>query len=500
MEDNDSKKTKRILKWAIEKTGEIDKKDSSATKHNYTDQENVEDAKVLIEISKNEMGATIFVVPPRGGRMLTYKEIIQELAVRKIVYGIDENKIKDVLSKGLFNITVQIASGLSSINGENGRVEYYFETNRDLKPRVLEDGKADFYNLNLVTNVKKGELLAKIIPPTKGIAGKTVTGKTIPTKNGKEARIHAGKNVTISEDGYNMFSGIDGQPIIHEGKLSVLPVLEIKGDVGPATGNINFIGSVIVMGNVKSGFIVKADGDVEVNGIVEASEIQSEGSIIIKRGVQGQGKGMLKARQDFTARYVENTTIEAGENITIADAAMHSYLFAGNKIVIQGRKGLIVGGNIKAGEELVAKIIGSPMSTYTEIEVGVNPELKRNFQDILNKLQQTEKDLAKIHQAMEVLARLKEKGLLTPDKQVLYEKLLHTKESIEEQKLDIEKEREKYDSILSHSNRAKVSASNVTYSGVNIIIGNASLKVRDQIKHATFYNYEGQIRFGPYEG
>ncbi|HHV19740.1 MAG TPA: DUF342 domain-containing protein, partial [Thermoanaerobacterales bacterium] len=61
-------------------------------------------------------------------------------------------------------------------------------------------------------------------------------------------------------------------------------------------------------------------------------------------------------------------------------------------------------------------------------------------------------------------------------------------------------EKEKLDLMISHSSRASISASNVCYSGVNIIIGNASLKVRDKIKHVTFYNYEGQIKFGPYEG
>ena len=56
----------------------------------------------------------------------------------------------------------------------------------------------------------------------------------------------------------------------------MLPVLEISGDVGPATGNINFVGSM-VKGNVKSGFVITADGDVEVYGIVEAAKVEAGG-------------------------------------------------------------------------------------------------------------------------------------------------------------------------------------------------------------------------------
>ena len=153
----------------------------------------------------------------------------------------------------------------------------------------------------------------------------------------------------------------------------------------------------------------------------------------------------------------------------------------------------------KAGEGLSAKTIGSPMSTYTEIEVGINPNLKKEYQELNIKLQQIDNDLKKIHQAIQVLSRLKDRGSLTDDKKDLYVKLLKTKETLLQQQTNLNSKKEKYDLMFSFSTRSKVSAFNVVYSGVNIIIGNASLKLRDQIKHATFYYYEGQIRFGPYE-
>ncbi|NLZ53686.1 MAG: DUF342 domain-containing protein [Thermoanaerobacteraceae bacterium] len=460
----------------------------------------IEDAKLEIEISKNEMIATIWLTPPKGGKMITFETVMEEFAAKGIEYGINENKIKEILNNGIFNTPVDVAFGLPPTDGKDGKIQFYFDTNRDLKPKLLEDGTVDYHNLGLVINVKKGELLAEIIPPTKGIPGMTVTGKPVKAKDGKEPRIHAGKNVVISEDGYKAFADIDGQPILYNNKLSVLPVLEIKGDVGPATGNIDFLGSVIVLGNVKSGFAIKASQDLEVYGIVEAAQIEVEGNIIIKRGIQGQGKGILKAGRDFTARYIENATVKAGNNIIISEASMHSQLFAGKDIRLEGKKGLIVGGNAKAGEKLIAKTIGSPMSTYTEIEVGINPTLKMDYQNICNKLAELETDLHKIHQALGVLQRLKEKKLLTHEKQILLDKLMLTKDSLNSQQLELKSEKQRLDLVMSHSGRAKISASNICYSGVNIIIGNASLKVRDKISHVTFYNYEGQIKFGPYEG
>ena len=123
-----------------------------------------------------------------------------------------------------------------------------------------------------------------------------------------------------------------------------------------------------------------------------------------------------------------------------------------------------------------------------------------DYQKIINKLEYLERDLNKTMQAIEVLGRLKRKGLLAPDKQILYEKLLYTDKTLRKQQLELINKKDKLDLMILHSNRAKVSASNVVYPGVNIIIGNASFKTRDLIKHATFYNYEGQVKFGPFEG
>ena len=40
---------------------------------------------------------------------------------------------------------------------------------------------------------------------------------------------------------------------------------------------------------------------------------------------------------------------------------MHSQLYAGKKIIIEGKKGLLAGGSSRAGEELKARVIGSPL-------------------------------------------------------------------------------------------------------------------------------------------
>lgn len=493
------KKVERILEWASDFTNS--QKDAETNDNNAKPkEEDFENVVIEVEISKDEMSAYVEITPNKDGKKLSLDYVINELTAKNVSYGIDKNKIKEVVDKSIYYTPIEVAKGTAPVNGENGLVKYHFVAKKDLKPRVSQDGRADFHNLDLIINVKKGQLLAEIIPRTKGVPGTTVTNKMLPAKDGREAHVVKGKNVVVSEDKLKIYSNIDGQPVLSSNKISVLPVLEIKVDVGPATGNIVFLGSVIVKGNVKSGFKIEAEGDVEVEGTVEDAQIVAKGNIVLKRGMQGRGIGIVKAGQDVVARYIENTNVYAAQNIIISEAVMHSNLSAGKKIELNGRKGLLVGGTAKAGEELIAKVIGSPMSTYTEINVGINPEHRKDYQGAIKELRQIDENLKKIKQALNILKGLENRNLLSPDKKALMVKLENSQASLLKQQTGLMNEKEKNDFKMEHLCRAKVSASDVIYAGVNILIGNASLKLRDKVNHSTFYNYEGQIRFGSYEG
>lgn len=491
-----------IIKWANTNRKQPDSNFNTKDR-SVDDIANNKDTKLDIEISKDEMEAFIFIAPPMKEDIkdfITFEYIKDKLEESGVKYGVDYNKVKEILDKEIYFTKVKIAEGKEAIDGKDGEIKYNFNLQKTLKPRLSKDGKADFYNLDLVTNIKKDQIIAEIIPPTNGKPGKTVTGKVLPVKNGKKPKLNLGKNVTASEDKMKVFSNIDGQPVLSGSKLSVIPILEIKGDVGTSTGNINFLGTVIVNGSVKSGFKVEAEGDVEVRGVVESATITAKDSIILRRGIQGREKGYLKAGLDIIARYMENTTAEAGRNIHVSEAIMHSNVLAMRKIILDGKRGLLVGGSAKAGEEIIAKTIGSPMCTYTELEVGVNSRKKKNLQEVITEIEKLKKSLEKTTQAIQFFSQLKDKNLLTSEKKQLLEKLKSTEKIIETKLHDLKIKKVKIEDALSFSGNGKISAYDITYAGVNLVIGNSSLKLRNKVEHVTFYNYMGQIKFGPFEG
>src|SRR5690606_680953 len=138
----------------------------------------------------------------------------------------------------------------------------------------------------------KGQLIAERIPAKEGTEGRAVTGEVLFSKKGKEARFRLGKNVIVNEDQSAMYAAIDGLITKTEReKINVFPIYEINGDVDYKVGNIDFIGTVVVRGNVLSGFRIRAAGDIRVVGGVEGAELYADGSVEISAGILGFHKG-----------------------------------------------------------------------------------------------------------------------------------------------------------------------------------------------------------------
>src|SRR5699024_2292633 len=185
----------------------------------------------------------------------------------------NNDKIKKQLKHRKYNTQIQMSMGKEPEDGADGEVVYHISLDKSGKPLIKEDGDVDYFHLDLVENVKKGQALATIIPPTEGISGMTVTGKEIQATPGKNIRVGRGKNIDLSDDGLQLFAAIDGRVELIANKIHVYNTLEINGDVDTSTGNIDFVGNVTINGNVLTGFEVKAQGHIIVSGVVEGANL-----------------------------------------------------------------------------------------------------------------------------------------------------------------------------------------------------------------------------------
>lgn len=453
------------------------------------------DATANVMLSPDRMKGYITFNAPDNGRMLTLEEVLDTLNRNGVIFGINRSHLESIVKYPVFNEMICIAEGTPPVNGQNGKVEFYFDTKKESKPTILEDGRVDFRELNLIESVAAGQTLCTLIPPIPGTPGRTVFGTDIPALDGKPAILPKGRNVSISPDGNSLVANISGQVSYLEGKVNIFATYEVQADVDNSTGNINFVGNVSVRGNVLSGFLIEAGGNVEVWGVVEGAVIKAGGDIILRRGMQGMGKGTLISGGDIIARYIENSNVEAKNNIK-SEAIMHSNIKCGNKLELSGKKGLLVGGSCKVGKEIIAKVIGSHMATVTDIEVGVDPTVRERYKALKEEIAAMESDMKKAEQAITILKKLEMAGALTPEKQEIMAKSVRTKVYFTNRIFELKEEVTQLEAKLQQESYGKIRCFNYIYPGTKVAIGSCLMFVRENLQYCSLYRDGADIRVG----
>ncbi|PLT46173.1 FapA family protein [Paenibacillus sp. FSL W8-1187] len=455
--------------------------------------------RLSVNVAPDQMTALLQFIRCDDDFACTAAELEQFLRASGITYGIQYDLLH-AISNDPASYSLQqtpIAHGLPPKTGKDGRIAYVVEMNADQRPEESEDGKVDFKETSKILNVQKGQLIARKLPATEGEPGKTVTGIAVPGRKGKEARLKAGKNVVCNADRTLVYAAIDGLFTITGGdSINVFPVYEVNGDVDYHTGHIDFVGTVVVRGNVLTGFRVRAAGDIRVVGGVEGAELETDGSIEITGGIMGGGKGSVKAGHSVRCSFIQDGTVFAGEDVLVSQSIMHSQVRAGRNVVCGGAKGLLVGGVVQAGETVQVRTAGNTMSTATSIEVGVKPELREELKELRIAVRSKSEALDKTEKALAILDQMAAAGTIASDKLALRIKLSATKkqavQEIEEARdriLDIERS-------LEDSSTAKVEVRGTVFGGTKIVIGRYTRFIKEPTSRVQFRFIEGEINMG----
>ena len=118
------------------------------------------DACVELSVREDKMSATIFVYEPSGnGQDITRQMILDALHEKNIVYGVDSKRIDEIVEKKAYRQLFDIAEGKPPIDGKNGKIKDYFPRKRELKFAQTGNGGIDFKTMNLIHNVKKGDVV-----------------------------------------------------------------------------------------------------------------------------------------------------------------------------------------------------------------------------------------------------------------------------------------------------------------------------------------------------
>ncbi|MBJ6363404.1 DUF342 domain-containing protein [Paenibacillus sp. GCM10012307] len=460
------------------------------------------DGNAEILVSDDLLSASLYFKRADADYFVAFEQLEKWLYDNGIVYGIKRDLLRVLAASPMsYSHPVIIAEGKRSVEGKSGRVEYIYNMDEHNKMLVeTEDGKVNYKEINQLRNVKRGQLIARKIPPGPSEPGVKVNGEPIPAADGKEARFKIGKNVVIGPDEVSLYAAIDGILTKTErDKINVFPVYEVNGDVDYRTGNIDFVGTVVIRGNVLTGFRVRASGDIRIVGGIEGADVETEGSIEITGGILAGGKGVVKAGKTVKSSFIQEGNIVAGEDVIVAQSIMHSNVRAGRNVQCVGAKGLIVGGTIQAGEKISARLIGNSTSTATELAVGVKPELRQKLAELRNEVRALVVNLDKTDKALALLDQLAAAGQLSSERLEMRAKLnatrkrsLETEKQLKEELLEIEKS-------LEDTQVACVEVKNTIYGGTKIVIGRYTRFIKERSERVRFHYSEGDITVSPFQ-
>lgn len=377
-----------------------------------------------VKLSQDRLTAELIVDIENKDSAFSEEELMKILEEEKIVYGVKRDVLAQVLENpNSFEYPVTIAVGEPKVDGADSYLRNELQQNSHHDHKVF-----NFRSVIHIPSVRKGQLLASVVPPTNGTPGTDVTGRIIPAKPGRPLRVKPGNNVMLESGQF--YAICDGQVSITEKAISVNPVFEVNGDLDLRTGNIDFVGNIAIRGNVPSGYELKAGGDIVVDGLVEAANLHAEGNIIIKGGVAGALKGKVTAGGNVLANYLNQANVKAGQDIIVRSSILHSKLTAAGNV--DCRTGTVIGGTISAGRNIYVKELGNELFTKTELAVGWDPLLERAELETLQSIEAAKTNIRKLTEIEVKLAEIgKRAGTLTTEQQLMISKQRKTRQNVE---------------------------------------------------------------------
>lgn len=372
------------------------------------------DGECVVHITPNAMAAYVMVLPPVGGGMpMAPLRAARELKKLGVTDGLIAGACE---SAALENFKVFTAAiGTPPTPGIDGDIEDLFARETP-KPHQKESKAQDGDPINyrerhwLIT-VHSGQVICKLTQPVPGIAGMTVTGRSIAPQEGKMPVIPRGANTEVNQQGTELVASCDGRLVYHAGKFSVETHLIINDNVGYNIGNIAMPGDVTIRGSVEAGFIIYAKGNLTVEGVVENAYLSSKGDIRLKMGIKGDGAAVVEAVGDIDCKFAENATLRSQGSIS-AEYMVNCDISARNAIHITRGKGALIGGTVHVGRLLEARTIGNTINRSITISMGMNPEM---MQEIQNNRQRVETLRNKVLEHGKNIAFLERRSNLEPE-------------------------------------------------------------------------------------
>lgn len=425
------------------------------------------------------------------GKEAYLDEIIELARKENIIYGIEWENIVERISN---RVPVLIASGKIPTSGQDAIINMY--ELKELAPKVSEDEKVNYYEMDLINQVKKGEWVGERIEPKEGNPGRTIFGEVIPAYPGEQKKLNYDSK-SIYEV-YNKKEGITtllakqaGVVSYKDGKITITKLLLIPNDVSYETGSIDFDGSVEVKGTVEDHFSVKASQDIQILGDIGIGAVDiiesRNGNIYIRGGIAGRDRAKIICQGNIFTKFASNCIIECSGTVHIGYYAMNCAIKA-KEVIFESNNSRFTSGKIEALVRIEVGALGSPMSTRALVQVNgfKRSDLKKQLDYIEDSIKIVKEKLSNIRKKVTIYSR---SDKLNYENQRVYDLLLDENERHNRTLKILIEERSKCLSYFKIKGEGEIFAKKSIYSNVMIQIKDEKRLITDSIMHPMIYYY-----------
>jgi len=281
-----------------------------------------------------------------------------------------------------------VAQGTPPQHGQPGHIQWLIDN-----PEQDNSQSISHYDRSTYRVVKTGDTIAKVIQPTLGVDGHNVQGHAIPAKPGLPIDLEFDESIMQDASG-NLIAQQHGLIESSQNKIQINQILQVDGYVDFSTGNIDFIGNVLIHRGVRDCFIVKATGQVEVKGLIEAATIDCEGDLIAHGGMAGRERGNAIVGGTLSGKYLDNVTGQIQGDLQLDREVINCELTIHGQVLIP--HGRITGGKLCVTGPIDIASLGSAAGTHTHLVLGSVPRLEPTAQALAKIVKQ----LADKHEAL----------------------------------------------------------------------------------------------------
>ncbi|MGA7721020.1 MAG: FapA family protein [Ignavibacteriaceae bacterium] len=461
--------------------------------------QNNTDQTIKVEILDKKMTAFLSVNEPIPGQVSTVSvnDLYHALDKAGVKYGIKDDVVNDIVNGNKWGEKILVAVGTEQTPGVDAKLEYYFATEKSLKPQIAANGHVDYKEISVVCSVEKDSLLVKKTAPVLGIKGVDVTGEAVAAINGKDVNITMGQGVyKDKEDNSLIKASVDGVVFFNPRNfnLEVQQLYIIPGSVNYSTGNVHVKSSVEVRGDVEPGFSISTPYNVEIKGVVEVASISCEGTLKVKDGITGDGSNIMKIGGDLHSGYINNQVIKCGGSVYAATEIRNCVIECEDEVMIMKPNGIIIGGKITAPTKVTSPVIGNIYSIPTEIQVGICPRHKEKYLAKKKELAVVQKQFDDLRKKISLVMQNSYNETDAPILAMYNKQWKECEVKLEKVTKEAKEAEEAYFNVPDPG----VYVIKSVYPGVVIKIRHTGFEVKEELSHVMFKLVKDEIVYSPY--